>query len=130
MFGHFPELVIICVLALIVFGPEKMPEMARNAGKVVREFREAMDQVMNPVDVDVPDDFSVFYQEEMERETEEHGPDYMKAYGSSSEFVPPAELGVQDLDLEQRGGDNEVFPHIAAEREGAEPEAESSQERG
>jgi TatA/E family protein of Tat protein translocase len=36
-----PHLVIIFLVALIVFGPEKLPELARNFGKVMAEFRRA-----------------------------------------------------------------------------------------
>ncbi|HVB56227.1 MAG TPA: twin-arginine translocase TatA/TatE family subunit [Candidatus Acidoferrales bacterium] len=35
------HLIIIFVVALVVFGPEKLPELARNLGKVVGEFRRA-----------------------------------------------------------------------------------------
>jgi sec-independent protein translocase protein TatB len=34
-----PHLIVIFVVALIVFGPEKLPELARNLGKVMAEFR-------------------------------------------------------------------------------------------
>ena len=36
-----PHLIIIFVVALVVFGPEKLPEFARNLGKVMAEFRRA-----------------------------------------------------------------------------------------
>jgi sec-independent protein translocase protein TatB len=36
-----PHLIIIFVIALIVFGPEKLPELARNLGKVMAEFKRA-----------------------------------------------------------------------------------------
>jgi sec-independent protein translocase protein TatB len=36
-----PHLVIIFVVALVVFGPEKLPDLARNLGKVMGEFRRA-----------------------------------------------------------------------------------------
>jgi sec-independent protein translocase protein TatB len=36
-----PHLIIIFVVALVVFGPEKLPELARNHGKVLGEFRRA-----------------------------------------------------------------------------------------
>jgi sec-independent protein translocase protein TatB len=36
-----PHLVIIFLVALVVFGPEKLPELARNLGKVMAEFRRA-----------------------------------------------------------------------------------------
>jgi TatA/E family protein of Tat protein translocase len=36
-----PHLIIIFVVALVVFGPEKLPELARNLGKVLAEFRRA-----------------------------------------------------------------------------------------
>jgi sec-independent protein translocase protein TatB len=36
-----PHLIIIFVVVLVVFGPEKLPELARNLGKVMAEFRKA-----------------------------------------------------------------------------------------
>src|SRR5215469_6043945 len=36
-----PHLIIIFVVALVVFGPEKLPELARTFGKVMGEFRRA-----------------------------------------------------------------------------------------
>lgn len=36
-----PHLIVIFVVALVVFGPEKLPELARNFGKVMAEFRRA-----------------------------------------------------------------------------------------
>lgn len=36
-----PELVIILVVALIIFGPGKLPDIGRAVGKGIREFKEA-----------------------------------------------------------------------------------------
>jgi TatA/E family protein of Tat protein translocase len=36
-----PHLIIVFVVALVVFGPEKLPELARNLGKLMGEFRKA-----------------------------------------------------------------------------------------
>jgi TatA/E family protein of Tat protein translocase len=36
-----PHLIVIFVVALVVFGPEKLPELARNFGKLMAEFRRA-----------------------------------------------------------------------------------------
>jgi sec-independent protein translocase protein TatA len=71
MFGHLPELVIVLVLALIVFGPEKVPEMAASAGKMMREFRQVVDGAMKPPDTHVPDDFSTYYYDSLHRSGEE-----------------------------------------------------------
>ncbi len=38
----FPELLVILVIALLVFGPSRVPEMGRSLGRALREFREAM----------------------------------------------------------------------------------------
>ena len=35
----FPELFVVGVLALLVFGPDRLPELARNAAKLVNRFR-------------------------------------------------------------------------------------------
>lgn len=46
MFGFlpnigFPELVLILALALIIFGPGKLPEVGRAVGKSLKEFKKA-----------------------------------------------------------------------------------------
>ncbi len=46
MFGiGFPEMIVILVVALIVVGPDKLPELARSLAKGVNELRGAMNQI-------------------------------------------------------------------------------------
>lgn len=71
MFGHLPEFLIVLIIGLIVFGPEKLPEVAANAGKMVREVRQALDVSMHPQDVEVPTDFSTYYYDSMARSGED-----------------------------------------------------------
>src|ERR1700735_3085692 len=42
-----PHLVIIFVVVLVVFGPEKLPELARNLGKIMGDFRRATGDLQN-----------------------------------------------------------------------------------
>ena len=43
MFGKIGmwEIILICAVALIVFGPAKLPELGRSIGRGLREFRQA-----------------------------------------------------------------------------------------
>jgi sec-independent protein translocase protein TatA len=43
--GHGPELIVILVVALLVFGPKKLPEMGRSIGKTVTEFRKGISEI-------------------------------------------------------------------------------------
>ena len=40
-FGNFSDMFVIVVLALIIFGPKRLPEMARQLGKALSEFKRA-----------------------------------------------------------------------------------------
>jgi TatA/E family protein of Tat protein translocase len=44
------ELVVIMVLALLVFGPDKLPELGRRLGRAMREFRRASDEFRSTVE--------------------------------------------------------------------------------
>ncbi|NLI13935.1 twin-arginine translocase TatA/TatE family subunit [Pelotomaculum propionicicum] len=45
-----PELVIIVILALIIFGPGKLPELGKAVGKTIREFRRSSSEIMDEVE--------------------------------------------------------------------------------
>lgn len=48
-----PELIIIFVLALIIFGPRKLPELGRSLGKSIGEFKRASNELRNTLDEEI-----------------------------------------------------------------------------
>lgn len=54
MFGKIglPELVLILVIALIIFGPRKLPDIGRSIGRGIREFRQATTEISKTVSLD------------------------------------------------------------------------------
>jgi sec-independent protein translocase protein TatB len=57
MFGiGTPELLVILVLALVVVGPERLPELGRSVGRFLREFRKVQDEVRGMVKDGIGDD--------------------------------------------------------------------------
>lgn len=48
-----PELLIIGVVALIVFGPRKLPELGRSLGKSLQEFRRATNELKHTLDEEI-----------------------------------------------------------------------------
>jgi TatA/E family protein of Tat protein translocase len=49
----FPELIVIFVVALIVFGPRKLPELGRSLGKSLAEFKRASNELRNTLDEEI-----------------------------------------------------------------------------
>jgi len=57
MMGIGPlELLLILVIALVVVGPKKLPEMGRQAGKMLRDLRRMQDEVKDTIRFDLDDD--------------------------------------------------------------------------
>lgn len=57
-----PELIVIFILALLIFGPKKLPELGRNLGKALTEFRRASNDLRHAVEGEM---------RELERQAEE-----------------------------------------------------------
>src|ERR1700738_4676090 len=45
---HGPDLIIILVIALLIFGPKKLPEMGASVGKSIKEFKKGMAELTEP----------------------------------------------------------------------------------
>jgi sec-independent protein translocase protein TatA len=52
----FPELIIIFFVALIVFGPRKLPELGRSLGKGLSEFKRASNDLRATLDSEIRDE--------------------------------------------------------------------------
>ena len=48
-----PELIVIFVIALLVFGPRKLPELGRSLGKSLGEFKRATNELRNTLEEEV-----------------------------------------------------------------------------
>lgn len=48
-----PELVVIFIIALVVFGPRKLPELGRSLGKSLSEFKRASNELKNTLDDEI-----------------------------------------------------------------------------
>jgi TatA/E family protein of Tat protein translocase len=55
MFGSLglPELLTIFVVALVVFGPRRLPEIGRTLGKALGEFKKATEELKNTIEKEV-----------------------------------------------------------------------------
>lgn len=91
MFGvGMSELVVIFVIALLVFGPKKLPELARSLGQALAYFKRASD------------DFRETIQTEMDALEEE---ERRKAVGLTPEAAPPPEPASTDLGTPRDAGE-------------------------
>lgn len=61
-----PGLILILVIALIVFGPNKLPEIGRAVGKSIREFKRATEGITNDFKEEFQDDLKEAQKERIE----------------------------------------------------------------
>ena len=51
-----PELLVIFLLVLVLFGPDKLPDLAKQIGRTVRKIRRASDELKSQMNLDNWDD--------------------------------------------------------------------------
>lgn len=54
----WPELFVVIIVATFVFGPDKLPDLARQAGRFVRTARQMMDNAKSDLAREMGDDFA------------------------------------------------------------------------
>jgi TatA/E family protein of Tat protein translocase len=48
-----PELIVIFIIALIIFGPRRLPELGRSLGKSIHEFKKASNDLRNSLEEEI-----------------------------------------------------------------------------
>jgi len=97
----FWEIVVVLVVALVLFGPSRLPEMGRSLGKAIREFRQAtsdlgneLSQAQQALDIDKP-----AAKPAAKRDTSESSEG--EAPEPAADEAEPAEKTVEAVDPEQ-----------------------------
>ncbi len=78
------EIALILVVALLVLGPKRLPELARGLGKFMREFRRQTDEVRSVVERE-------FYRMDQEVNVDPSTRDLVQGQGPRAPLPPPAE---------------------------------------
>jgi TatA/E family protein of Tat protein translocase len=84
MFGSigFPELIMIFMVVLLIFGPKKLPEFAKLLGKTIREFRSTIDEAKAAIEDEI-------YKEGMTTQLKDFGKDIKDALNIYGDIDKP-----------------------------------------
>lgn len=113
MFGiGFPELVVILIVALLVVGPKKLPEVARSVGRALGEFRRMADDVKESLE------------QEIDRDEQDARPGEVPAGKAPAARAPASEIpGGRDKVLgDGAGSPSQDAPAPAAPADAATPD--------
>jgi TatA/E family protein of Tat protein translocase len=100
----FPEMIFLFFLALIIFGPKKMPEIGRQIGKAINEFKRASNEFKSQIEAEIS-----------QLEVENHRqilPPTEPPHGTIAAEPPPPES------TEAPPPENAMLPQLAGHSEG------------
>ena len=114
MFGiGTPELLIIIVVALIILGPKKLPELMRSMGKGIAEFKRVSNDVKGTLDAEIKQAEEAVRKQDIEEEMARRKAE--KAKAEAAEAAETGEAGVET-------GEAAESAETSAEPEGAKKE--------
>ena len=90
----FPEMLVIAVLALLIFGPRKLPELGRSVGKALAEFRRASADIRFTIEEEM---------REVERQAQKAAREVEQAVEAPAEAVPAGSLSAPEPAAETAG---------------------------
>lgn len=103
MFGFgIPELLVIGIIALVVFGPKKLPELGKSIGRAMAEFKKAQQEFQNSVQAEM---------KEVEKPAEldkikKLGKVELNSYGESGTHEPAWEQGPKQMAWQSQDPDH------------------------
>ena len=90
MFGSLgmPELIVIFVIALIIFGPRKLPELGKSLGKSIAEFKRASNELKSTLEEEIRIEEQKTKQEEAAKTTAAHAQSQQVSLPAVSDAPP------------------------------------------
>jgi sec-independent protein translocase protein TatB len=103
MFGIGPtELIVILVIALLVIGPKKLPDLAKSLGKGLAEFRRATSDITTELD-----NARIVVQDQVEQAASAHEKNIDKKRAPASSEAESSETGSAEPDSDDDDGDDD-----------------------
>ena len=108
-FGVGPwEIILILLVALVVLGPKRLPEIAKSLGKGLREFRKTSQELQDSIITDVA------RPNQPEKDVRKESPDQATQKGSDDQIQTESEGGEssQKVDMVSENGPSEEIAEV------------------
>jgi TatA/E family protein of Tat protein translocase len=122
-----PELLIIVAIALIVFGPNKLPELARAFGRAMREFKKATEEVKESFEAETKD------LEELKTSLSEEGDNFLTHLAEGASETPeesPSEATTEGITESEASAHTETPPIEEASSSSESSKTEKEKKEG
>ncbi|MDE0131153.1 MAG: Sec-independent protein translocase protein TatB [bacterium] len=125
------EILVILVVAMVVFGPHRLPEMARKAGKMMAEFRVAARELREGIEKELAVEEMKQVAQDVVTPTKEAASELQKSLADSEKALKTSTPLARPTDTQpgtERAEEKEAADHQGSEPAGGAEEPEESEE--